>query len=181
MGTISFKPARYYRKPLYGNLFDSSSHEDEDDPEIASVTVKNIEGDNQHIPQSAETSGDGDSLSFGLEVTRTPSNMRTDKQMEAIMVAGSEEDSGATIPAETVLDSSTVYNWKLEHTGLMKKLEDKFNKEVHIPITKQPTTVKEKSTATMQMAASALREKVIPGVDHSVNFPSVYDVEELEL
>ena len=40
MGTISFKPASYYRKPLYGNLFDSSSSEDEDDPEIASVTAK---------------------------------------------------------------------------------------------------------------------------------------------
>ena len=36
VGTISFKPARYYKKLLYGNLFDS---EDEDDPEITSVTV----------------------------------------------------------------------------------------------------------------------------------------------
>ena len=31
----------------------------------------------------------------------------------------------------------------------------------------------------MQMAALALREKVIPGVDHSVDLPSTYDVEEL--
>ena len=131
--------------------------------------MKNIEGDNQHIPQSAETSGDGDSLSFGLEVTRTPSNMRTNKQMEAIMVAGSEEDSGATIPAETVLDSSTVYDWKLEHTGLMKKLEDKFNKEVHIPITKQPTTVKEKSTATMQMAVSTQYGVVTSNTSECIN------------
>ena len=30
----------------------------------------------------------------------------------------------------------------------------------------------------MQMAALALREKVIPGVDHSVDLPSTYDVEE---
>ena len=41
--------------------------------------------------------------------------------------------------------------------------------------------MKEKSTATTQLAASALREKVIPGVDHSVDFPSAYDVEELDL
>ena len=33
----------------------------------------------------------------------------------------------------------------------------------------------------MPIAASALREKVIPGVDHSVDFPSTYDVEELTL
>ena len=108
MGTISFKPARYYRKLLYGKLFDSSSSEDEDDPDIASVTAKNIECDNQHILQSAETSDDGDSLSCGLEDNRTPSNMRTDKQMEEIVVAGSEEDSVAMIPAETVLALNTV-------------------------------------------------------------------------
>ena len=105
MGTISFKPARYYRKLLYGKLFDSSSSGDEDDPEIASVTAKNIECDNQHILQSAETSDDGDSLSYGLDDL---SNMRTDKQMEEIVVAGSEEDSVAMIPAEAVLASNTV-------------------------------------------------------------------------
>ena len=101
--------------------------------------------------------------------------------MKEIMVAGSEEESGATIPSETVLDSNTVYDWKIQHTGLMKKLEDRINKEVHIPIAKQPITVKKKSTATMQTAPSALREKVIPGVDHSVDFPSTYDVEELDV
>ena len=63
VGTISFKPAQYYRKLLYGNIFDSSSSE-EDDPEIASVTAKNIEDDNQHIAQSGGTSDDGDSSSY---------------------------------------------------------------------------------------------------------------------
>ena len=67
--------------------------------------------------------------------------MGTDKQTEEIVVAGSEKDSAATIPAETVLDSNSVYDWKTQHTGLMKKLEDRFKKEVHIPIAKQPTTV----------------------------------------
>ena len=41
--------------------------------------------------------------------------------------------------------------------------------------------MKEKSIATLHKAASALREKVIPGVDHSVDFPSIYDVEELDV
>ena len=175
VGTISFKQARYYRKPLYGNLFDSSSSEDEDDPEITSVTAKNIEDDNQHIAQYSDTSDDGDSSSYGLEDSRTPSNMGSDKRMEETVVAGSEEDSWATIPAETVLDSNTVYDWKIQHIGSMKKLQDRFSKEVHIPIAKQPTTVKEKSTATTHIAALALREKVIPGVDHSMDFPSTYD------
>ena len=94
--------------------------------------------------------------------------MGTDKQMDDIVAAGSEEDSGATITTETVLDSNTVYDWKVEHTDLVKKLEDRFNKEVHIPIAKQPTD-------------AALREEVIPGVDHSVDFPSFYDVEELDV
>ena len=85
------------------------------------------------------------------------------------------------IPAETVLDSSTEYDWKIQPTGTMKKLEDRFNKEVHIPIAKQPPTVKEKNTATIQTAASAMMGKVIPGVDHIVDFPPTYDVEELDL
>ena len=62
----------------------------------------------------------------------------------------------------------------------MQKLEDQFNKEVHIPIAKQLTTVKEKSIATPHQVASAVREKVIWGVDHNVDFPSVYDVDEMD-
>ena len=42
VGTILFKPARYHRKLLYGNLFDSYSSEDEDDPEITSVAAKTL-------------------------------------------------------------------------------------------------------------------------------------------
>ena len=34
---ISFKATRFYNKLLYGNLFDNSSSEGEDDPEITSV------------------------------------------------------------------------------------------------------------------------------------------------
>ena len=43
VGSISFKPERYYKNLLYGNLFDSSSSEDEDDPEITSVTAEKLQ------------------------------------------------------------------------------------------------------------------------------------------
>ena len=140
VGNISFKATRYNKKPLYGNLFDSSSSEDEDDPEITTVTLTIFTDDNQHIAQYNETSNEGDSLRCGNEDTRAPSNLGIDNQMEDIVVAGSAEDSGATIPAETVLGSSAAYDWKVEHTCSMEKLEDWFNKEVHIPTMKQPTT-----------------------------------------
>ena len=104
--------------------------------------------DKQDIDQYSETSTEGDSSSYGNEDTRTPSSMGNDKLMEEIVVPGGDEDSVATIPAETVLDSNTAYDWKVAHSGLMQKLEDWFNKEVHIPIAKQPTNVKEKSIAT---------------------------------
>ena len=55
VGTISFKLARYYRKPLYHYSFDSSSSEDEDDAEVESVAAKNIDDDKQHIAQSGDT------------------------------------------------------------------------------------------------------------------------------
>ena len=119
-----FKPARYYRKPLCGNLFGSSSSEDKDDPEATSIAAKNADDDKEHVAQSGDSSDDADSLSYGLEDTRTTSNMGTHKHMEEIILAGSEEESGAMIPAETVLDSNTEYDWKIQHTGLMTKLED---------------------------------------------------------
>ena len=72
-----------------------------------------------------------------------------------------------------MLEANTADDWKVEYTGSMEKLEDQFNKEVHIPIMKQPTTVKEKSISTPHQAASAVREKVIPGDDHTVDFPSI--------
>ena len=72
VGTISFKATRYCKKPLYGNIFDSSSSEDENDPENASVTTKRITDDSQHIAQYSEKSDEGDSLSYGNEDTRTP-------------------------------------------------------------------------------------------------------------
>ena len=62
---------------------------------------------------------------------------------------------------ETVLDPNTEYDWKIQCTGSMMKLEDRFNKEVHILIAKQPPTVKDNNSATTQTVASALREKSV--------------------
>ena len=157
----------------YGNIFDSSSSEDEDDPEVESVAAKNIDDDNQHTAQSGDTSNDADSLSYGNEDTRTTSNMGTHKHMEEIVLGESEEESGATILVETVLDCNTEYDWKIQHRGLMKKLEDRFNKEVHIPIAKQPRTVKDSNMLPCKL--------LLLHSHHSVDFPLNYEVEQLDL
>ena len=99
--------------------------------------------------------------------------MGSDKLMEVIVIPRGNEDSGATIPAETVLDSTAADAWKVAHIGLMQKLEDHFNREVHILIMKQPTTVQKKSITTPHQAESAVREKGIHRVDHNVDFPSI--------
>ena len=65
--------------------------------------------------------------------------------MEEIVAPASEEASLTMIPAETVLDSNTEYDRKAQHTSSMKKLDNRFNNEVHIPIAKQPPTVEEKT------------------------------------
>ena len=103
--------------------------------------------------------------------------MGTHKHMEEIVLAGSEEESRAMITAGTVLDSNTEYDWKIHHTGSMKKLEDRFNKELNIPIAKQPPTVKDNNSATMQAVASALRGKCF--LELTIDFPSTNEVEEL--
>ena len=60
------------------------------------------------------------------------------------------------------------------------KLENQFNKEVHIPIAKQPPTVKDNNSATTQTLDSPLRGKVFTAVDHTVDFPPMYEVEEFD-
>ena len=69
---------------------------------------KNTE-DNQYIAQCSETRDEGDSLSCGNEDTRPHPTLEPNEQMADIVVAGSEEDPGATIPVETELNSNTVY------------------------------------------------------------------------
>ena len=109
VGTVSFKPARYHRKPLYGNPFDSSSSEDEDNPKVQSVVAKSIDDDN--LAQSGDTSNDTSSLSCGNEDTRTTSKLGTHKWMEEIVLSGSEEESGTMIAPEALFDSNTEYDW----------------------------------------------------------------------
>ena len=56
VGTISFKPTRYHRKPLSRNLIGSSSSEDEDDPKVKLVVAERIDYDNHNVAQSGGTS-----------------------------------------------------------------------------------------------------------------------------
>ena len=112
---ISFKATKFYKKLLYGHLFDSSSSEDEDDPAISSVIPLKFTDDYQVITQYSERSPGGDHSSYVNEETRTPSNMGNDKPIKEIVVPGGDNHSGATIPAWTGLDSTTAEEWK-QHT-----------------------------------------------------------------
>ena len=76
--------------------------------------------------------------------------------MKAIVLSGSEEEPETVIPAETVLDSKTEYHWKIQHLGTTKKLEDSFNREVHIEVTKQPPNVRDNSGTTAPAVAYAV-------------------------
>ena len=131
--------------------------------------------DYQVTAQYSETSSGSDSSSYACEETRSPSNMGTETPMEVIALPRVDDDSGATIPAETVLDSTTADDQKVAHTGLMQKLEDWFDKEVHIPIMKQPTTVKKKSIAMPPQVTAAVQ--AICPVDHTVDFLSVDNID----
>ena len=61
----------------------------------------------------------------------------------------------------------------------MQKLEGWFDKEVHIPMMKQPTTVKKKSIATPAQVTATVQ--VIHPVDHNVDFPSIYNVDNIDV
>ena len=43
--------------------------------------------------------------------------MGNEKLMELLVLPRGNNDSGATIPAETVLDSTMADDWKVAHTG----------------------------------------------------------------
>ena len=53
-----------------------------------------------------QTGSDSDSLSYELDVIRTPYKTCSNKPLMEILLTGSNEDSGATIPAQTVLESN---------------------------------------------------------------------------
>ena len=102
---ISFKAKQIYKKPVYGNLFDSSFSEYEEDPEMKPAMLTNLTADDQVKAQYSGTNSGCDSSSYALEDTSTPSKTCSNKQLMEILLAGSDEDSGATIP-ETVLESN---------------------------------------------------------------------------
>ena len=129
-GIISFKATWIYMKPLYGNLFDSSSSEFEDDPRMKPAMVTNLRTDDPVAAQYSVTNSDSDGSSDALEVTRTPSKTVNNKLTMEILLTGSDADSGTTIPAETVLKSNLQDEWRVENTGPIQKLEVQFNKKV---------------------------------------------------
>ena len=85
--------------------------------------------DYQVTTQYSDTSTDSDSSSYACEETRLPPNMGTENPMELIELPNSDADSGATTPTVAALSST-------------QKLEDQFDKEVYIPMMKQPTSIK---------------------------------------
>ena len=83
-GNISFKATWIYKKPLYGNLFDSSSSEYEEDPGMKPAMLIDITADDQVEAQHSGTNSDSDSSSYALEVTRTPSKTCSNKPLMEI-------------------------------------------------------------------------------------------------
>ena len=90
-GMISFKAKWIYKKPLYGNLFDSSSSEYEEDPGMKPAMLTNLTADNQVEAQYRGTNSDSGSSCYALEDM-------SNKPLMEILLTGTDEDSGATIP-----------------------------------------------------------------------------------
>ena len=59
-------------------------------------------------------------------------------------------------------------DWKVTHTSSAWKLEDWFDMEVYIPMTKQPNTIKKKNTATPPQVTTTA--KVNQPVEHNIDF-----------
>ena len=129
-GIISFKATQIYKKPLYGNLFDSSSSGSDDDPGMKPVVLPNLRTDDPVAAQYNGTNSGSDGSSDALEVTRTPSKTCSNKPSMENLVTGNNADSGTTIPAETVLESNEQDEWRVNNTSPIQKLEVQFNKEV---------------------------------------------------
>ena len=124
------------QNPIYGDLFENSSTDDDDDtvsklanpmkatsdPTGDLANPLKSSRDYQVTAQCSETSTDSDSSSYSCEETILPPNMGNKKLMELIELPSSDADSGATTPAVPALSSA-------------QKLAD--DQEVHIPMTKQ--------------------------------------------
>ena len=95
--------------------------------------LTNLTADDRVEAQCSGTNSDSDSSSYALEVMRTPSKTCSNKPLMEILLTGSDEDSGATIPAETVLESNKQDEWRVANIGPIQKLEAQFNEEVGTP------------------------------------------------
>ena len=145
-GNICFEATWYCKKSIYGDLFENSSTDEDDDTvsKLANLTSDPIGDkaiplkstrDYQVTAQYSETSTDSDSSIYACEETILPPNLGNEKPMELIELPCSDADSGATTPAVAALCSA-------------QKLAGWFDKEVHNPMMKQPTTIKKKNTGT---------------------------------
>ena len=95
--------------------------------------LSDLTADDQVEAQYSGTNSDSDSSSYALEVIRTPSKTCSNKPLMETLLTGSNEDSGATIHAETVLESNKQDEWRVENTGPIQKLEAQLNKELSTP------------------------------------------------
>ena len=68
--------------------------------------LTNLTADDQVEAQYSGTNSDSDSSSYELDVIRTPYKTCSNKPLMEILLTGSNEDYGSTIPAETVLESN---------------------------------------------------------------------------
>ena len=153
-GIISFKATWTYKKPLYGNLFDSSSSEFEDDPGMKPAMVNNLRTDDPVAAQCSGTNSDSDGSSDALAVTKTPSKTCSNKPLMEILLTGSNTDSGATIPAETVLESNEQDEWRVENTGPIQKLEVQFNGEASTTTTNEVDKMSASNERLCQLTTS---------------------------
>ena len=78
-GIISFKVTWIYKKPLYGNLFDSSSSESDDNRGMKPVMVPNLRTDDPVPAQHSGTNSDSDGSSDAIEVAKMPSKTCSSK------------------------------------------------------------------------------------------------------
>ena len=72
-----------------------------------------------------------------------------------------------------MIDSNTEYDWKIQHSGKVKKLEDRLSREVHIPVVEQPAVPMDNNSATTQAVAYAIGERDSSGPNNDAEFPSM--------
>ena len=97
-GNICFEATQHYKKPIYGDLFENSSTNNNDDnaskltfpmkttsdPTCDLALPLKSTSDYQVTVQYSETSTDSDSSSYACEETRLPPNMGNEKPQNSL-------------------------------------------------------------------------------------------------